>query len=183
MTERKPPGVTWETWIDRQIRVGMERGAFDDLPGRGKPMPDLDRPRDEMWWVRDKVRRENATHVPPTVQVRRELDATLAAIAAAPSEAAVRDLVAGINERVRWVNSRPTEGPPSTVAPLDAEAEVDAWRAAQPSRETGGPRTEVARATSPEGTPDADAQQTAPSADRPRRWRRRSPRAARQTGA
>ena len=131
MTQRKPPGVSWETWIDRQIRVGMESGAFDDLPGHGKPVPDLHGPRDEMWWVRDKVRRENVTHVPPTVQVRRELDAALAAIAAAPSEAAVRAIVERINARVRWVNSRPTEGPPSTVAPLDADAEVDAWRAAQ----------------------------------------------------
>ena len=131
MTQRKPPGVSWETWIDRQIRVGMESGAFDDLPGHGKPVPDLHGPRDEMWWVRDKVRRENVTHVPPTVQVRRELDAALAAIAAAPSEAAVRAIVERINARVRWVNSRPTDGPPSTVAPLDADAEVDAWRAAQ----------------------------------------------------
>jgi hypothetical protein len=128
MTERKLPGITWESWIDRQIRVGMENGAFDALPGRSKPLRDLDRPRDEMWWVRDKVRRENVTQVPPTVQVRRELDAALAAIADAPSEAAVRDIVARINERVRWVNSRPVDGPPSTVAPLDADAEVAAWR-------------------------------------------------------
>ena len=131
MTQRKPPGVTWETWIDRQIRVGMEHGAFDDLPGHGRPVPDLDGPRDEMWWVRDKVRRENVSHVPPTVQVRRELDAAVAAIVAAPSEVDVRAIVAGINQRVRWVNSRPTDGPPSTVAPLDAEAEVAAWRAAR----------------------------------------------------
>ena len=33
MTERKPPGVSWETWIDRQIREGMERGDFDGLAG------------------------------------------------------------------------------------------------------------------------------------------------------
>ncbi|HKY68099.1 MAG TPA: DnaJ family domain-containing protein, partial [Acidimicrobiales bacterium] len=129
MTQRKPPGVTWETWIDRQIRVGMESGAFDDLPGAGTPLRDLDRTRDEMWWVREKVRREKVVHVPVTVQVRRELDAALAAIAEAPSEDAVREIVATINARVRWVNSRPVTGPPSTVAPLDAEAEVRAWRA------------------------------------------------------
>jgi hypothetical protein len=87
MTQRKPPGVTWETWIDRQIRVGMESGAFDDLPGTGRPVPDLDRPRDEMWWVRDKVRREGVTSVPPAVAVRRELDATVVAIAEATNEA------------------------------------------------------------------------------------------------
>ena len=39
MTERKPPGTSWETWIDAQIRVAMEQGAFDNLPGAGKPLP------------------------------------------------------------------------------------------------------------------------------------------------
>ena len=58
MTERKPPGVSWETWIDRQVREGMERGDFDDLPGHGRPLRDLDQPRDELWWVKDKLRRE-----------------------------------------------------------------------------------------------------------------------------
>jgi hypothetical protein len=173
MTERKPPGVTWETWIDRQIRLGMEDGAFDDLPGHGKPVPDLDRARDEMWWVRDKVRRENATHVPPAVQVRRELDATLAAIADAPSEAAVRELVATINERVRWVNSRPVAGPPSTVAPLDAEDEVRAWRARRTAAPADDPPTPA-----PAADPDPGLASPASASARRRRWwaRRRAPR-------
>ena len=38
MTERKPPGTSWETWIDAQIRVAREQGAFDNLPGAGKPI-------------------------------------------------------------------------------------------------------------------------------------------------
>ena len=37
MTKRKPPETSWETWIDRQIRVATEEGAFDNLPGAGKP--------------------------------------------------------------------------------------------------------------------------------------------------
>lgn len=41
MTERKPPGTSWETWIEAQIRVAREQGAFDNLPGAGKPLPDL----------------------------------------------------------------------------------------------------------------------------------------------
>jgi DnaJ homolog subfamily C member 28 len=28
----------WENWIDRQIREAQERGAFDNLPGQGKPL-------------------------------------------------------------------------------------------------------------------------------------------------
>jgi DnaJ homolog subfamily C member 28 len=35
MTERKKPG-DWESWVDQQIREAQERGAFDNLPGRGQ---------------------------------------------------------------------------------------------------------------------------------------------------
>jgi len=58
MTERKPPGVSFESWIDRQIREAMERGEFDNLPGAGKPIPDLDKATDELWWIRQKMRSE-----------------------------------------------------------------------------------------------------------------------------
>ena len=38
MTDRKPPGVGFQTWVERQIREAMERGEFDNLPGKGKPI-------------------------------------------------------------------------------------------------------------------------------------------------
>jgi predicted flavoprotein YhiN len=53
VTSRKPFGTGW---IDRQIREARERGEFDNLPGTGKPLPDLDKPYDENWWVRQKLR-------------------------------------------------------------------------------------------------------------------------------
>ena len=28
----------WESWIDQQIREAQARGAFDNLPGKGKPI-------------------------------------------------------------------------------------------------------------------------------------------------
>jgi hypothetical protein len=31
MTERKPPGMSFTSWIDQQISGAEERGAFDDL--------------------------------------------------------------------------------------------------------------------------------------------------------
>ena len=40
MTERKPPGVSWESWFEEQIRQAQEAGAFENLPGAGKPLPD-----------------------------------------------------------------------------------------------------------------------------------------------
>ncbi|HUA42024.1 MAG TPA: DUF1992 domain-containing protein, partial [Streptosporangiaceae bacterium] len=39
MTERKPHDVTFRSWIDQQISEAEERGAFDNLPGAGKPLP------------------------------------------------------------------------------------------------------------------------------------------------
>ncbi len=131
MTERKPPGMTWETWIDRQIREGMEQGSFDNLPGTGRPLPGLDRPRDEMWWVRDKLRREQLSYLPPTLAVRKELEDTLAEVGRATRESEVRELVEAINTRIRRVNATATAGPPSTVVPLDVDDVLTRWRSAR----------------------------------------------------
>jgi hypothetical protein len=129
MTERKPPGVTWETWIDRQVRRGMEEGAFDDLPGHGKPIEGLDRPRDELWWVRDKLRREGLSYLPPTLALRKDVEDARAAIDAAAKETDVRQIITEINERIRAANRMATSGPPSNLMPLDEEATVERWRA------------------------------------------------------
>ena len=124
---RKPPGMTWETWIDRQIRVGMENGDFDGLPGHGKPIADIDRPHDELRWVREKLRREGYSHLPPTLAIRKDHDDTLELVRAAGTEAEVRRLVTELNQRIRKVNATATAGPPSTVAPLDVERVVAEW--------------------------------------------------------
>lgn len=133
VTERKPPGVKWESWIDRQIRDAESRGAFEDLPGKGKPIADLDQPLDELWWVRRKLRDEGVSFLPPALAIRRELEATRPLIAAAPSEDAVRTLVEDINARIRDVNRRAISGPPTTVMPLDVEEELARWRAGRPA--------------------------------------------------
>jgi hypothetical protein len=128
VTNRKPFGVSWETWIDRQIREAMERGEFDDLPGHGQPLHDLDRPRDELWWVRDKLRREGVSYLPPTLALRKDVEEALGAIADSRSESEVRQIVADINERIRAVNRQATSGPPSNLVPLDVERTVESWR-------------------------------------------------------
>ncbi|MEA3056176.1 MAG: hypothetical protein QOD30_1608 [Actinomycetota bacterium] len=128
MTERKPTGVSWESWIDKQIRDAMERGEFDDLPGKGKPLPDIDSPRDELWWIRQKLQRENVQFLPPALQVRKDLDDVRDRIAATDDETVVRTLVAEINEKIREVNRSVVTGPPSTLVPLDVERVVERWR-------------------------------------------------------
>jgi len=55
--------MEFESWIDRQIREAMERGAFDNLPGAGKPLhldPDPD------WWAKAKIADENLEPLLPT---------------------------------------------------------------------------------------------------------------------
>ncbi len=134
MTERKPPGMTWESWIERQIRQGVERGDFDGLAGHGQPIADIDQPHDDLRWVREKLRREEVSFLPPTLAVRKELDDTRDRIAAADNEAEVRSLVATINERIRHVNATATAGPPSTLVPLDVERVAERWRDQRPER-------------------------------------------------
>lgn len=72
MTERKPPGVDFETWVERQIREAMERGEFDNLSGAGKPLPAES--YDELWWVKQTLRRENVSYLPPTLALRKEAE-------------------------------------------------------------------------------------------------------------
>ena len=47
-----------ELVADNRIRQAMEEGQFDDLPGEGKPIPDIDEPYDPLWWVKKWIRRE-----------------------------------------------------------------------------------------------------------------------------
>ena len=137
MTERKPPKVSWESWIERKIRESMEDGEFDNLPGSGQPIADLRRPYDELWWVRKKLRDEQLSIDPPALVLRKELDDTRARISAARSEREVRRLVAAINERIVYVNSHTTFGPPSDLVPLDVERVVAEWRRAVATDEGG----------------------------------------------
>jgi hypothetical protein len=128
MTERKPPGVGFEAWVERQLREAAERGAFDDLPGAGKPIPDLDKPHDELWWVKQKLRRENFSYLPPTIALRRQAEAALEAAARAGSEDAVRRIVADINAKIIEGNRKAASGPPLNLAPFDVERVVRDWR-------------------------------------------------------
>ncbi len=138
VTARRPSSQQRETWIDRQIREAQERGEFDGLSGAGEPIADLDRPHDALWWVRKKLRQENFSYLPPTLQLRREVEVAEAAIDRARSEREVREVVTAINARIRYVNRTDVIGPPSTVMMLDEEETVRAWRARR-SDDAGAP--------------------------------------------
>ena len=128
MTTRKPPAVSWESWIDRQIREATERGAFEDLPGAGKPIPDLDKPFDEMGWVKRKLHSEGLTYQPPSLAARKDAQGALEAASRASSEAELQQIIENINQRIREANRKGIAGPPIMLVPFNIERVVKEWR-------------------------------------------------------
>jgi hypothetical protein len=131
MTERKPAGTSFESWVDAQVRAAQESGAFDNLPGTGKPIPGLDQPYDENWWVKQRIREEGLSTealLPMSLRLRKEIEALQDTLAELPAERLVRDAVAELNERiVAWQRS-PTP-PHVPVHRVDVEQAVEAWKA------------------------------------------------------
>src|SRR6516225_6926955 len=103
MTERKPPGISFTSWIDRQINEAEERGAFDDLPGAGKPLPKRPEADDGQAWLRDYLRREGVPAdelLPTPLRLRKEVERLAATVQDLRSEQEVRDVAAELNRRI-----------------------------------------------------------------------------------
>ncbi|KEG42487.1 DUF1992 domain-containing protein [Streptomyces althioticus] len=129
MTERKPPGVDFESWVDKQIRDADARGEFEQLEGAGRPLPpDVENTYDELWWVKRKMAREGMSVLPPTLALRKEAEDALEAALAAPSERIVRKILAEINAKISDMMFKPPPGPPLGKKPYDVEDVVRRWR-------------------------------------------------------
>ncbi|WP_031087208.1 DUF1992 domain-containing protein [Streptomyces sp. NRRL WC-3549] len=129
MTERKPAGVSFESWVDRQIREAEQRGDFSHLPGFGKPLAGLERPYDENWWIKAKLEREGVSVLPPSLALRKEAEDAREEALDARSEREARRVLSEVNERIREALRTPPEGPPLNLGPLDVEAVVAEWHA------------------------------------------------------
>lgn len=129
--DRKPPGQSWETFTERRIREAAEAGAFAALPGFGQPIPGIDEPLDENWWVKRKLRDEGVGVVPPVLEARLAVEKTLAEIANMTSEAAIRRKLEVLNAQIRAAHYSPIAGPAEGVAEVDVEAVVENWRSPQ----------------------------------------------------
>ncbi|MBW8703798.1 hypothetical protein MBT84_29810 [Streptomyces sp. MBT84] len=139
MTERKPPGVGFESFVDKQIRDAEARGEFAHLPGAGEPAPAVtETVYDELWWIKRKMAREGLAVLPPTLALRKEAEDTLAAAAKAPSERMVRRLVEDLNVKIRDMMFKPPPGPPLGLKPYDVEEIVRDWR----ERRAGHPQAD-----------------------------------------
>lgn len=47
-----------QTLVDYLVSKAKSEGAFENLPGAGRPIPDLDEPYDELWWAKKLIERE-----------------------------------------------------------------------------------------------------------------------------
>jgi hypothetical protein len=136
MTERKPTGMSFQTWVEQQIARSMASGEFDNLPGAGKPLRIPSGDDSMVEWVVAKARQENIDlfgMLPPGLALRKERDDLPRRAAALPSEDAVRALAEDYDARVRAFWRRPQESRWSPVPGLaDVEALVEGWRRARP---------------------------------------------------
>ena len=135
MTTRKPPHLSFPDWVDHQIRAAEAEGAFENLPGAGKPIPDIDRPQDDLAWVAKYLRRENNGNVtevlPPALALAKEVELLPQTLAKEGSEARVRGLVDDLNERISRAHAQPQVGPPFRVKLVKVEVAVQQWREAR----------------------------------------------------
>ena len=180
MTERKPRGMSYTSWIDQQIADAEKRGVFENLPGAGKPL-NLKPSGDGDYgaaWMRDYARREGVSPeemLPPPLKLRREIERFADSVGELRSEAEVREIAGDINRRiVEW--RRIPEGPPVHVPLVKTDEMVARWHAAQATR----PSAAVAPGAEAPPQPPESRKPQASHPDgpgRPRWWRRlaRSP--------
>src|SRR2546430_16520918 len=100
MTERKPREMTFASWVDQQVSEAAERGAFDNLPGAGKP---ISRRGGTDAWLQDHLRREGISGdelLPTPPRLRKEIQRLTETAQDLPSAARARPGVKGPNPRM-----------------------------------------------------------------------------------
>jgi hypothetical protein len=179
--------MSFPTWIDQQIADAEQRGVFDDLPGKGKPL-DLKPTGGDYGdaWVRDYARREGVQpdeFLPTPLRLRREIEQLTEEVGGFRSEAEIREVASDINRRiVEW--RRIPVGPPIHVRLVNADDLVARWRAAKRARPSAvradAASADAARADAASADAAGLGSQASPpspagAARRPRWWRRRRP--------
>jgi hypothetical protein len=125
---KDPEQKGWQIIAETRIRDAMQSGAFENLPGAGKPIPDLDDDYDEMWWLKKWLKRERIGITPPTLAARVEVARELERIEALSDEVRVREELVALNGKIRRQNKLAYAGPATLVSGIDEEAVLARWR-------------------------------------------------------
>lgn len=147
VVRRQPPAAVTaravQTWVDQTITQAERQGAFDNLPGAGKPLRDVDVSSDPDWWVKSLIERERldlSAALPGVMQLRREKATFPDSLLELADEAAVRERLEDFNQRVLADRRRPHAGPgsPPVVGRVDVEEMVRAWQDLRAQRQVPG---------------------------------------------
>lgn len=115
-------------FVETSIQQAIRRGEFNNLPGAGKPLPDLGTSHDPDWWIRRKIETEQLTGLgPPALTLRVEHTEMAARLDALAHESEVREAVIDFNRRVIEARRQLQGGPPVVTPTVDVDAEVAAW--------------------------------------------------------
>lgn len=131
-----------QTVVDKAIEQAQREGAFDDLPGAGKPLH-LSSSDDPEWWVKGFIEREGldfSEALPGPLQLRRERAGFPESLLHLADESAVRERLEDFNARVLADRARPVVGDasPPVVGRVDVEDMVGRWQEAAAARGQGG---------------------------------------------
>ncbi len=78
--------LCWQKLVEERIETAMQQGVFDNLPGKGKPLPrEDDSMAPEELRMAYKVLR-NSGHVPPEVADRKEIQDIVDLLESCPDE-------------------------------------------------------------------------------------------------
>jgi len=180
MTERKPPDVAFESWVEQQIREATARGEFDNLPGAGKPLPGYGGADDENWWLKNYLRKEGVSTdalLPTPLQLRKEIEQLPETVRELVAEEQVRNVVAKLNRRIMdWLRS--PSGPPVQVRLVNTQSVVERWRADRARPAGAAPAAPVPAGAEPAATA-VPVGKAMPERRRTPWWRRFARRSAR----
>lgn len=118
--------VRYERPVDAAIREAAEAGAFDNLDGQGKPIPQRTGGDD---FLRRFAEAEEAggSFLPRSLQLRKEAHDLPVRLRTVRSQDEVRELVGDLNRRISAEIFVPTGQPPLAMRLLDADEVVAAW--------------------------------------------------------
>lgn len=168
-------GLHDASWVERAIREAQERGEFDNLPGAGKPLREIDT-NDPNWWLKSYAEREGldlGDALPPPLLLRREAAGYPESLVDMADEAKVREVLLDYNTRARAEILRPFagRGAPPLVKYLDVDEVVAKWRELRAARAKDVAAQPVSGHTANE--PDAAHDPSAGQAGSRRGWLRR----------
>src|SRR4051812_40258683 len=135
MTERKPPGMSFETGVDQQTPGARARGPFETPAGGGRPLPRRSGERSSYEWALEWARRENGGAdgmLPPGLALRKERDGLPEGVSRPPSGGAVRGGGGEFNEGGGAHRRPPPRRADAVPGMADLDALLEHWRATRP---------------------------------------------------